>query len=171
MRVWSGSASAAVAAPLVGEPFDGAGRATEFDDLEELEGLEELAGEMDRVAEPEPEGRQWTGTPEEAELRRKERELIKAIAANEASLGRLGELGELNEADAHDRLKQLKYELEKQSEEMMVIKDTLVEDKAKKKQAKLKAKEVRGRSIVPRVFSAIALCIRASIVFPRAATR
>ena len=101
------------------------------------------------MAEAEAEGRQWTRSPEEAELRRRERELITAIAANEATLARLEELGELDEADAHDRLRQLKYELEKQSAEMLVIKDTLVVDSDKKKQEKLKAKLVRGRSIAP----------------------
>ena len=109
--------------------------------LEGLEELEELAGELYELAEQE---QQRSGNPQEEVLVRKERALIKAIRENEETITRLEQLGALSDADTHVQLQKLKGVVEKQAEEMLVIKDTLVFDKDRKKQIKRKEKEVSG---------------------------
>ena len=132
--------------------------ADELGGLEGLEELEELAGELYELAE---EGQQQHQhhqlqqcyiSKREEELVEKERALIKAIRENEETIARLEQLGTLSDADTHVQLKQLKDAVEKQAEEMIVIKETLVFGKDKKKENKRKIKEVSCRDrMAPRV--------------------
>eukprot|EP01043_Picozoa_sp_COSAG02_P048937 COSAG02_NODE_4864_length_4888_cov_3.269576_2_plen_206_part_00 len=140
--------------------------ADELGGLEGLEELEELAGELYELAE---EGQQQQQQQQqhhhhhqqlqqcsiskrEEELVEKERALIKAIRENEETIARLEQLGTLSDADTHVQLKQLKDAVEKQAEEMIVIKETLVFGKDKKKENKRKIKEVSCRDrMAPRV--------------------